>query len=169
MLSILNGTKEAKINERDINLDKSWSMVAIVKHSTLLTSLAFDYLSSNDGNTITFIHSTPGFVKTDTPRTVYPSKKNGLFWWALLSILQIVSGWVIHLFGMPAKESGERHAFMLTDEAYGTPGSWKTNMLSEVVPDNEVLKRYREDGWMERIWEFTNRVWDKALGTGVRQ
>jgi len=109
-------------------------------------------------------------VKTDTPRTVYPSKKDGLFWWALLSVLQIVSGWVIHLFGMPVRESGERHAFMLTDEAYDTPGSdWKTNRLNEVVPDNEVLTRYRGDGWMERAWEFTNRVWDKALETGVHQ
>lgn len=167
ILSILNGTKEKKINEEDIGLEKNWGIVAVVNHTTLCTSLAFDYLTANDSQKhITFLHATPGFVHTDTPRTAYPSKANGLAWWAFVSVLQVVSGWIIRYFGMAAKESGERHAYELTTDKI-VPGSWRVNQLSEIVPDNDVLVQYRESGWGEKIWEFTNRVWDKALAKSV--
>ncbi|KAH8652158.1 hypothetical protein BX600DRAFT_472036 [Xylariales sp. PMI_506] len=64
--------------------------------------------------------------------------------------------------GMPAKESGERHAFHLTSDSL-RPGSWRMNRLSEVVPDNSVLKDYQTRGWAEKTWEHTTRVWEEAL------
>ncbi|KAF2788842.1 hypothetical protein K505DRAFT_366120 [Melanomma pulvis-pyrius CBS 109.77] len=129
---------------------------------------AFDYVVANDSqNHVTFIHATPGFVHTDTPRTAYPSKADGLAWWALVSVLQAVSGWIIRYFGMAAKESGERHAYKLTSDKF-IPGSWRVSHLNEVIPDNDVLVQYRESGWDEKIWEFTNRVWNKALVRGAK-
>ncbi|KAF1948162.1 hypothetical protein CC80DRAFT_486539 [Byssothecium circinans] len=167
VLSILNGTKEKKIDEEDIGLERHWGIPAVVNHTTICTSLAFDYLASNDSQKhITFLHVTPGFVSTDTPRTAYPSKSNGLAWWAFISFVQIVSGWIIKYFGMAAKESGERHAYELTNDKF-VPGSWRVNHLNDVVPDNQVLVQYREDGWGEKIWEFTIGVWEKALAKGV--
>jgi len=68
-----------------------------------------------------------------------------MMWWALISLSQIVSGWIIRYFGMPAKESGERFAYVLTSEKFG-PGSWRTDSQSDVVPDNDVVVRYRERG-----------------------
>jgi hypothetical protein len=79
--------------------------------------------------------------------------------------MQIVSGWIIRYFGMAAKESGERNAFHLTSDTFG-PGSWRMNRLSEIVPDNNVLKKYQNRGWAEKSWEHTLRVWDKALAAG---
>jgi hypothetical protein len=161
VLSILNGTKETKIDEKDIGLDKGWGIVAVVNHTTLCTSLAFDYLATNNNGMI-FIHATPGFVSTDTPRTAHPSRENGLVWWALISLFQIVSGWVIFYFGMAATEAGQRFAYVLTNENF-VPGSWQTNRLSEIVPANAILMEYRERGWSQLIWDFTHRVWERAL------
>jgi hypothetical protein len=163
VLSILNGTKEKRINENDVGLEKNWGIAAVVNHTTLLTSLAFDYLAEHDDQKhITFLHSTPGFVHTDTPRTVFPSKEKGFWHWALVSAFQIVSGWIIRVFGLPAGESGERHAFCLTSEGF-LPGSWRVDRRSEVVADNEVLKEYLRRGWAERAWEYTLGVWERAL------
>ncbi|PVH95204.1 hypothetical protein DM02DRAFT_691233 [Periconia macrospinosa] len=167
VLSILNGTKEKKIKEDDIGLEKEWGIVAVVNHTTMCTSLAFDYLASNDSQKhITFLHVTPGFVSTDTPRTAHPPKSNGLAQWALIYVFQIVSGWIIKYFGMAARESGERHAYELTSDAF-VPGCWRVDHLNEVVPDNQVLVQYRKAGWGEKIWEFTVGVWEKALAKGV--
>lgn len=165
VLSILNGTKETKIDENDVNLDKQWGIRAVVNHTTLLTSLAFDYLVEHDAQKhIVFLHATPGFVNTNTPRTKehLPSKKDGLLWWAFLSVIQVVSGWVIRYFGMNIKESGARHAFHLTSDTF-QPGSWRVNSHSNAVPDNDTLKDYQNRGWAEKMWDFTHQVWDKAL------
>jgi hypothetical protein len=166
VLSILNGTKEKRIDESDIGLEKNWGIVSVVNHTTICQSLAFDYLAADDGNkNITFIHATPGFVNTGTPRTTYPSKKDGLLWWAFVSVMQVVSGWIIRYFGFTLQESGERHAFHLTSGDF-MPGSWRTNKYNDIVPDNVALKHYQEHGWAEKIWDHTLRVWDTAVGKG---
>jgi len=163
VLSILNGTKERRINESDIGLEKEWGMMAVVNHSTLLTSLAFDYLAANDDQKrIAFIHATPGLVHTGTPSTNFPSKKNGWLNWALVSTLQIVVAWATRLFGFPVQVSGERHAYYLTSDNF-QPGSWRVDRHCEIVPDNSVLKEYLKRGWPEKAWEHTQGTWDKAL------
>jgi hypothetical protein len=163
ILSILNGTKEKRINEDDLGLEKSWSIVNVVNHTTICTSLAFDHLASNDDSKrLTLIHATPGFVNTGTPRTTYPSTKDGYLWFLLISVLQVVSGWIIVHFGFSLTESGERHAFHLTSDMY-TPGSHRTDKLNEIHQDNKVLRDYKQHGWLEKIWDHTCRVWDRAL------
>lgn len=166
VLSILNGTKETKINEKDLNLDRQWGIRAVVNHTTLLTSLAFDYLSEKAPQKhIVFLHATPGLVNTMTPRTKehLPSReKAGLLQWALLSFVQIISGWVIRYFGMNINESGERHAFHLTSDNF-EPGSWRIDRHSHIAPDNDALQDYLSHGWAEKAWDFTLMMWDKAL------
>jgi hypothetical protein len=163
VLSILNGTKEKRINEGDIGLEKNWGIVAVVNHTTLLTSLSFNYLAEhNDKKHITFIHAIPGFVHTDTPRTSFPSKKNGWWHWLLVSTFQIISGWIIRFFGLPAKESGERHALYLTGDGF-RPGSWRVDRRSDVTEDNAVIKEYLRRGWAEKAWEHTQRRWETVL------
>lgn len=165
VLSILNGTKETTIDENDINLDKNWSIRGVVNHTTLLTSLAFDHLADQNPGRVVFLHATPGFVNTNTPRTKehLPSRdKVGILQWALHSFLQIVSGWVIRYFGMNINESGERHAFHLTSNTF-EPGSWRVDRHCNVLPDNQILEDYRARGWMEKAWTFTLATWDKAI------
>ena len=169
ILSILNGTKEKKIDLEDLGLEKHWSIWGVVNHTTVLTSLAFDHLAANNGKKqLTLIHDTPGFVHTGTPRTSYPSKKDGLFWWAFVTVMQNVSGWIIVYFGMRVKESGERHAYYLTSDTFH-PGSWRADRHNEVVPDNSTLSELKEAGWAQKIWDHTLGIWDKALSKGVTQ
>lgn len=166
VLSILNGNKETKIDEDDLNLDKHWGLRAVVNHTTLLTSLTFDYLAAQAPQaSVVFLHATPGFVNTNAPRTTehLPSReKIGFIQWVFLSFVQIVSGWVIRYFGMNIKESGERHAFHLTSSSF-QPGSWRVDRHSNVVPANDVLRDYHSHGWAEKTWDFTLATWNKAL------
>ncbi|KAI1255151.1 hypothetical protein MGN70_003215 [Eutypa lata] len=154
VLSILNGTLEKKINEDDIGL-KNWGIVPVVNHTTMCTSLAFDCLAAGSSNKrIAFIHVTPGFVNTGTPRTTFPSKRDGYLWWAFVSFMQIVSGWIIIHFGKSLQESGERHAFYLTSDEY-KPGLRLANRSNDAQPPNTALKYYQERGWQSKIWDLT--------------
>lgn len=163
VLSILNGGKEASIIDDDIGLEQHWGLINLVKHATLCTSLAFDYLAAHDAEKhITFVHALPGFVHTHTERKKRPTMANGVVLWVLRSLFQVLSEWYIRLFGMAVQESGERFAFILMSEKFG-PGSWRTDPESEVVFDNAILQKYRERDWAEKIWKFTEGVWEKAL------
>jgi len=165
VLSVLNGTLEKPINENDLGLERIWGIAAVVNHTTVCTSLAFDMLAANDKeNNIVFLHATPGLVSTNTPRKMRPSKESGLLWWAFMSTVQVVSGWVIYYFGMPVAESGERQAYHLTSEDF-KPGSWQVNRHSVVLPPNKALKEYQERGLAGTIWDHTLRVWERAVST----
>ncbi|KAI0477146.1 hypothetical protein GGR56DRAFT_391514 [Xylariaceae sp. FL0804] len=164
VLSILAGTQEKRINEDDIGLEKKWSIPGVVAHTTLCSSLSFDHLAAEESNKlITFIHATPGFVNNGTPRTTYPSKKDGILWWAFMSFLQIVSGWYIRYFGFSLRESAERHAFYLANNEGFPPGSWQTDRHNNIVPANGALSYYQTQGWPQRIWDHTLKTWESAL------
>lgn len=165
VLSILNGTLEKPIDENDLGLEKNWGIAAVVNHTTICTSLAFDYLAElGEVQNAVFLHATPGFVSTDTPRKTHPTMDFGLLWWAFISIMQVVSGWIIYYFGMNVLESGQRHAYHLTSDTF-QPGSWQINKHSVTVPPNGVLKKYQDEGLADRVWEHTLCTWNKALNS----
>ena len=167
VLSILNGTLEKPIQEDDLGLEKNWGIAAVVNHTTVCTSLAFDYLDQQDEeHKIVYLHATPGFVSTRTPRKTRPSMNSGVFWWAFISTIQGISGWIIYYFGMNVTESGQRHSYHLTSDNF-RPGSWQINRHSSVVPPNGVLRGYQEKGLAEKVWDHSLRTWDTALASGV--
>jgi NAD(P)-dependent dehydrogenase (short-subunit alcohol dehydrogenase family) len=162
VLSILNGTKEKPINEQDLGLEKTWGLLPVVNHTTLFTSLAFDYLAAHDDQRhITFVHATPGLVKTGSPMQT-PKREHGWLRWILVSIVKFLSSYIVGYSGTALEESGERHTFVLTSDSF-QPGSWRVDKLSNVLPDNEALVSYQQRGWADKIWEYTQGVWDKAL------
>ncbi|KAI0485534.1 hypothetical protein F4859DRAFT_471547 [Xylaria cf. heliscus] len=166
VLSILNGTLEKAIDEDDLGLEKSWSMTAVVNHTTVCNSLAFDYLAKMDGeNKIVFLHATPGLVNTDISHKARPSTESGYLWWAFISAMQVIFGWAIYYFGIPVVESGERHSYHLTSDNF-KPGSWQVNQYSTVLPPNKILKGYQERGLAEKVWDHSLRVWERALIRG---
>ncbi|KAK2601906.1 hypothetical protein QQS21_004497 [Conoideocrella luteorostrata] len=166
VLSILNGTLEKAIYVEDLGLEKNWGITAVVNHTTVCTSLAFNYLARHNKASIIFLHATPGFVSTESPRKTRPSMDFGLLWWAFLSAMQVISGWVIYYFGMDVRESGQRHSYHLTSNTF-QPGSWQVDRRSSVVAPNKVLKGYQEQGLAEKVWDHTLRIWDKALATSA--
>ncbi|KAI1078797.1 hypothetical protein F5B20DRAFT_192781 [Whalleya microplaca] len=164
VLSVLNGGKEKRIDEQDIGLEQKWSILGVMKHTTLMTSSAFDHLATHNDQ-ITFMHNFPSLVKSDNLRRMDPPKSSSFLWRIVLVTVKGLMG-IMHFFiGMSPKESGERQAFHLTSSQY-TPGSWRISSRSDIIPANKALKYYEDNGWTEKIWEFTEGVWDKALNTG---
>ena len=58
VLSVLNGDREKSMRDEDIGLEQHWYPLAVINHTTTMTSLAFEHLAEND-NRITFLHAFP--------------------------------------------------------------------------------------------------------------
>ncbi|XXG98992.1 hypothetical protein Hte_005325 [Hypoxylon texense] len=164
VLSVLNGGKEKRIDEQDIGLQKNWSLFSVVKHTTLMTSLAFDHLAAQNDQ-ITFMHNYPSLVKSDNLRRINAPKSSSFIWRIVLAAVKGLMGFVRLCIGMSPKESGEREAFHLTSTKY-TPGSWRISSRSDIVPTNKALKYYEDNAWAEKIWEYTQGVWSTASSVG---
>ncbi|KAI1395518.1 hypothetical protein F4819DRAFT_492409 [Hypoxylon fuscum] len=164
VLSVLNGGKEKSIAEQDIGLEKNWSLLGVVSHTTLLTSLTFDGLAAQNPN-LTLIHNAPGLVESDNIRRARPPADTPFLRRVYLRVVKFVFSVIRYFIGMSPKEAGERQAYHLTSDKYGL-GSFRVNKSSDIVPSNNVLTRYRESGWVNTIWEFTLTTWDKALTSG---
>ncbi|KAI1121358.1 hypothetical protein F5Y10DRAFT_102547 [Nemania abortiva] len=163
VLSVLNGGKEKYINEQDIGLNRHWSLMNVIKHTTLLNSLAFDYLAVQNEQ-ITFIHNFPSLVKSDNFRRINPPAGSSLLRKAWLSFVKGLVAVIRYFVGMTPEEAGERQAYHLTSPTYG-PGSLRVTNNSETVPASKALKHYQDNNWPTKVWEFTMGVWEKALAT----
>ena len=164
VLSVLAGGREKALHEQDIGLDQQWSPIAVVNHTTTMTSLAFEHLAEKNER-VTFLHSYPGLVRTDIFARLTPPESSGLVWRVTLACICGLVAMVMLCVGMPVEECGERQAFLLMTDRYG-PGAWRINSSSEQISVPGVLKRYREGSWSERIWEHTIRVFDTTLAMG---
>ncbi|KAI0403325.1 hypothetical protein F4802DRAFT_571724 [Xylaria palmicola] len=166
VLSVLNGGKEKFIKEDDIGLEKNWSLYSIVKHTTLLTSLALDYLAAQRENAnITFVHNYPGLVKSDNFRHLNPPPSSSVLWGAWLAVVKVLVSVIRFFAGMSPEEAGERQAYHLTSDKYG-PGSWRVHNSSEIKPPTKALAHYQNAGWPAKVWDFTHNIWETALKIG---
>ena len=160
VLSVLNGGKEKLMYDDDVALQRHWSPIAVVNHTSTMTSLMFKHFAEIEKR-ITFIHASPGLVKTDIFAKLTPPPSSGITWRvALASIRGLVS--IVMLFlAISVEESGERQAFHLTNNTFG-PGAWLIGATSDKVSSPRVLEQYEQRGWTEKIWEHTMRIFEKA-------
>ena len=128
-----------------------------------MTSLAFEYLAATEPQ-ITFLHSYPGWVRTDVFSHLAAGESSGMVWRVMLAVIRSVVGVLMCMMGMSVEESGERQAFLLTTQSFGT-GAWRVGAECEVVAKEGVLAGYREGGWPEKVWDHTLRVFEKALNS----
>ncbi|KAI1387794.1 uncharacterized protein F4822DRAFT_407593 [Hypoxylon trugodes] len=161
ILSVLNGGKEKQMRDDDIGLEKHWSSLAVVGHSSTMTSLSFDYLAKQNPKMV-FLHTYPGWVKTDNFARLEAPPSSGILWVIFLLLLRSLTGILASLFGFSSEQCAERQVFYLTSERY-TPGAWRIDHNSETAGKNRMLDKYRQHGWPERIWEHTARVFEKTL------
>lgn len=164
VLSILNGGREKALIEQDIGLERRWSPISVINHTTTMTSLAFEHLAKTNSR-FTFLHSYPGLVKTDIFARLTPPESSGMVWRITLALIRGLVAMLMLCVGMPVDECGERQAFLLTTDRYG-PGAWRIDSSSELASTSGVLERYRQGTWSERIWEHTMRVFGTALAVG---
>ncbi len=161
VLSVLNGGKEKAMRDDDLGLEQHWSTAGVINHTTTMMSLAFDHLAENDKR-ITFLHAYPGWVKTDIFTRLTAPESSGVAWRVTLALIRGLVAIIMMLFAMSAENSGERQAFHLTSGSY-TPGAWRIDHLSDRVSEPGVLGQYRERGWPKKVWEYTVRIFEKAV------
>lgn len=161
VLSVLNGGREKALHEQDIGLERKWSSLSVVNHTTTMTSVVFERLAK-ENKQITFLHAYPGLVQTDIFARLTPPESSGIVWRMTLASIQGLVAMVMLFFGISVEECGERQAFLLMTNRYG-PGACRITSSSEQVMTPGVLQRYREGSWSDRIWEYTMRIFDTAL------
>ncbi|KAI9687174.1 MAG: hypothetical protein M1822_002585 [Bathelium mastoideum] len=167
ILSVLNGGKEVSIRGDDLELQRNWSPFAVVRHSTTMTSLTFEYLAQQEKD-MTFVHVNPGWVPTDNFARLTAPVESSMAWKVFVGALKSVVAILAHLFGTSLEESGERQLFHLTNDGFGL-GAWRVGYLSDPAPSNRVLAEYIEKGWPEKVWDHTIHVFDRVSAAEFRQ
>ncbi|KAK1757996.1 hypothetical protein QBC47DRAFT_373528 [Echria macrotheca] len=164
VLSVLNGGREAPLVEDDLGMEKNWTALGAMGQVTTLNTLAFDHLASQN-HKIAFIHAFPGFVKTEIGANMKAAPDAGILGQIYASVVKGVVSIMMFFLGITPEESGERMAYHLTSSTFA-PGVSLLNEHSEVVPGPSILAKYRADGWPDRVWEFTQGVFDKVAQRG---
>ncbi|XMA14868.1 hypothetical protein WAI453_007659 [Rhynchosporium graminicola] len=124
-----------------------------------MTGLAFDHLAKND-TAITFLHSFPGFFRRNIFARQTAPASSGLFWRVTLAALRIFFACLMALLGSSPLESGERQAFLMTNESFGAGVSLISDKCEEAAAPSALL-RYRDGLWADKIWDHTLRIFEQ--------
>lgn len=149
------------MEEKDLQLARSWSIINVVNHNTTMTTLAHDYLSHRSRN-VSFLHAYPGWVKTDIFRELDAPVGSGMMAQVAAALLKSIAWVCLTLGGVSAGECGERQAFQLL-QRQREPGSWRLDHASEESAPSKVLEQYRTAGWAATVWDQTADVFERAL------
>lgn len=166
VLSVLNAGKEQQMRDDDLGLGVSgspnWSPFGAINHTVTMTSLAFDHLAQSE-KAITFIHSSPGLVKTGifAKLTATAPESSGVLWKISLRLIRVLVAVVMFFVGLSVEESGERQAFYLTNKEY-SPDAWRVDASSDVITVAGVLDQYRGSDWPKKVWEHTVSIFERA-------
>lgn len=164
---MLNGGKEKAIIEEDLGLEKpaNWSTTTVVNHTTTNMSLALGFLAEDPSNKhLALMHAFPGLVRTEIFSKLKAPESSSVFWWITLACIRNVIGFLMMVQGISPNDSGERHAFHLTSDAFAPGSLHLIDESSEEVPPNEILQAYREKGMAKKVWDYTLQVFEKILG-----
>lgn len=160
-MSVLGAGQEGKIKLDDLSLKKNYSTSNVGTYSATLNSLAATHLATEYPST-TFIHVFPGIVKT-----------NILSGFGGPKIVQSLLLMLMTPIAIPVKEVGERLLYNATSEEFapslkGGKGAYLLGANSEWAGKEKVLKRYREQGIAEKVWEHTQEVFEKVAAKGEK-
>ncbi|KAI1855454.1 hypothetical protein JX266_000319 [Neoarthrinium moseri] len=161
VMCVLNGGKEAVIGLDNLGLENSWTPLAVVGHSTTMTTLSFEHLAQ-DNRHITFMHVYPGWVRTDNFARLTAPESASIFWGMALALIRSLAETLAFLFGTSAEECAERQVFHLTDPRYG-PGVRRIGHQSEEIAETPVLREYKESSLAESVWDHNKRIFDRVL------
>jgi hypothetical protein len=158
----LNGGKEQTLIEDDLGLDHQWGPRNMINQSTTMMSMMFERFSSQNQQ-MAFMHAYPGLVKTEIISGMTPLPGASIWNRMMLASLRGLMAVLMLIIGIEAEDCGDRQAFYLTDEKFGSGHAWRIDDKSEAVIAPGVLAKYCERNWIERIWEFTIGVFETAL------
>ena len=151
--SILAGTKEGKVFEDDLALERNYSILRMRAQFASLTTLALDGMAAEHPE-MAFLHIFPGRVQTRL-------LEGGVEWTFLKMLLRYVLGPILFLGGITAEECGERMLWMAFNEAHAE-GAWSLDFDGS-ESQSEELTRYRQNGpLLARIRTHLQQVFEKA-------
>lgn len=157
VLNILAGGKEGQIRFDDLGLERkgNYSIMNLRTQVTCMLTLSHDHLSTSHPE-LTLLHVYPGTVDTGLLARGITTP----LLWAVLWVLERCL--VLFKRAMSAEESGERMLELGFREREG--GSWSLLETGE-EGESEWLERYRGEGEKaQRVWEWNEGVWGKAVG-----
>ncbi|KAE8315365.1 hypothetical protein BDV41DRAFT_185398 [Aspergillus transmontanensis] len=178
VVSVLAGGQEGKIEEDNLDLQKSWTIMKAGMYAATLNSLAVEHLATLYPS-ISFVHVFPGIV-----RTPLMNKTMGSIAGSIVSFLS-------RPMSISPQESGERHVFISTSAAYppaapedptnaGVPlvegvktsvastgkiggGSYILNYDGANAAKEKLMSGYRAEDFPKKIWAHTLETFKKVF------
>lgn len=159
VVSVLGAGKEIKIEEDNLDLQKSFSFAASSGYPATMTSLAFEILATRHPS-ISFIHVFPGLVATSLlKKTVGP-------------IVGSILLFLTRPMSISASESGEWHTFLSTSSEFpsrndssdqSSGGSYIVNYDGKDVTNKALMAQLQENGFPLTVWKHTLDTIDQIL------
>lgn len=126
-----------------------------------MTSLAFEYLAEHEKQ-VTFIHSSPGLVRTEICAKLTAPVSSGILWKITLYLIRSLVAVVMLVVGISVEESGERQSFILTNDEYG-PGAWRIDASGEAIATSPLIEQYKEQGQVAKVWDYTASIFEMSM------
>lgn len=178
VVSVLAAGQEGKIEEDNLDLQKSWTFMKAGTYAATMNSLAAEHLATLYPS-ISFVHVFPGIV-----RTPLMNKTMGSIAGSIISFLS-------RPMSISSQESGERHLFISTSAAYppatpkdpanaGVPlvegvktsvastgkiggGSYILKYDGDNAANEKLMSGYRAEDFPKKIWAHTLETFKKVF------
>jgi NAD(P)-dependent dehydrogenase (short-subunit alcohol dehydrogenase family) len=175
VISVLAAGSEGEVRMDDLDLKHNFTLHACLAHCVVMTDFFIGELAKRYPHT-SFSHSYPGTVKSGIANEL-----SGPVRLAVKVLYAVMTPWILNV-----RESGERHFFQMTSQCYpsrkggagipvpeglsvmtgmdGAPGSGAYLLDWDGTPtgDESVLRKYREIGMEEKVWEHTISIFAMA-------
>ncbi len=160
-VSVLAAGKEADIILDDLSLKTNYSAGNALKHAATMNSLMASYLAELHPGT-SFVHMSPGVVKTNMLRNM------GFPTWITAPAFLLLTPFTVDI-----KVSGERHLYASTSNVFapkmkGGNGYYLLNWDDTTVGNMRVLKKLKEEGVAEKVWNHTLEVYKTVCTDGKK-
>nr|XP_036582752.1 uncharacterized protein CTRU02_07305 [Colletotrichum truncatum]KAF6791543.1 hypothetical protein CTRU02_07305 [Colletotrichum truncatum] len=157
VVTVLGGGNEQPVNVDDLSLKNNYTLNTATQHAVTMNTLAFDHLASKPENAgISFVHTSPGMVKTQGAREL------GTLFYIGVSIF----AFLFKPLTVPVGECGERHLWAGTNKSLQGGAVHLINKNSEIIRNLKVLKDMKDRGVAEKVWEHTRTVFTKVCTEG---
>lgn len=149
-ISVLAGSKEGKIFEDDLDLERNYTTMNAMGHFAALHTLSYDKLAEQNPER-GFVHVYPGLVNTG----ILGKSATGILGFFFTYVLQPL----LSPFATSPGQSGELMLYLGTSEQYAK-GSWAVD--SDGTAKNEkVLVEYRDRGMAGKVEEHNDRIFER--------
>ncbi|KAK5111078.1 hypothetical protein LTR85_012272 [Meristemomyces frigidus] len=175
VITVLAAGSEGDVRMDDLELKHGFTLHACLAHCVVMTDFAIEGLAGRYPGTA-FSHSYPGPVKTGIANQL-----TGPVRLAVKVMYAVMTPWILNV-----EESGERHFFQMTNKCYPAAegavgidppegvsvvrgsngeigsGAYLLNWDGKAAGDESSLRKYRELGMTQRVWEHTMEVFEQA-------